>query len=172
MSSGEHPPPFWGKVPRTFRYPFWFPYMGTYFLAKLLKNGAKFIQKLTPDFKNHMRNLDNFRQAVESPKSWNSMGYICLKTTFLHLKYYLQIYLTLRSTTCLKTHQIPFVIFETINHFSRHSSSKLFLLKHYILLTKLSHQSANFQIFHCSSLKFIKSELFFKLWITVKCHER
>ena len=45
-----------------------------------------------------MRNLDNFRQAVESPKSWNSMGYICLKTTFLHIKRYLQIYLTLLST--------------------------------------------------------------------------
>ena len=53
--------------------------------------------KLAPDFKNHMRNLDNFRQAVESPKSWNSMGYICLKTTFLHLKH-LQICLTLLST--------------------------------------------------------------------------
>ena len=35
---------------------------------------------------------------MESPKSWNSMGYICLKTTFLHLKHYLQIYLTLLST--------------------------------------------------------------------------
>ena len=45
-----------------------------------------------------MRNLDNFRQAVESPKSWNSMSYICLKTTFLHLKHYLQIYVTLIST--------------------------------------------------------------------------
>ena len=45
-----------------------------------------------------MRDLDNFRQAVESPKTWNSMGYICLKTAFLHLKYYLQINLTLLST--------------------------------------------------------------------------
>ena len=52
----------------------------------------------TPDYKNHMRNLDNFRKAVESPKSWNSMSYICLKTIFLHLKHYLQIYLTLLST--------------------------------------------------------------------------
>ena len=52
----------------------------------------------TPDFKNHMRNLDNFRKAVKSPKTWNSMGYICLKTIFLHLKHYLQIYLTLLST--------------------------------------------------------------------------
>ena len=86
------------------------------------------------------------------------MGYICLKTTFLHLKHYLQIYLTLLSTTCVKIHQIPYVIFETISHFSRHNSSILFQLKHYILLTKISHQSANFQIFHylSSELKFIK----------------
>ena len=40
-----------------------------YVLAKILQNGAKFIQKLTLGFKNHMRNLDNFRQAVESPDS-------------------------------------------------------------------------------------------------------
>ena len=59
---------------------------------------SKIYAKPTPDFKNHMRNLDNFRQVVESPKSWNSMGYICLKTTFLHLKHYLQIYLILLST--------------------------------------------------------------------------
>ena len=26
---------------------------------------------------------------MESPKSWNSMGYICLKTEILHLKHYL-----------------------------------------------------------------------------------
>ena len=51
-------------------------------LAKILLNGAKFIQKLTPGFNNHMRNLDNFRQRVESPKSWNSMGYyFCTKIT-------------------------------------------------------------------------------------------
>ena len=45
-----------------------------------------------------MRNLDNFWQAVEGPKCWNSMDNICLKTTFLHLKHYLQIYVTLLST--------------------------------------------------------------------------
>ena len=99
----------------------------TYVLAKLLQNGAKFIQNLTPGLKNHMMNLDNSRQAVESPKNWNSMGYICLKTTFLQLKHYLQkIYLTLLSTTCVKIHQISFVTFETLSHFSRHNSSILF----------------------------------------------
>ena len=70
-----------------------------------------------------MRNLGNFRQAVESPKSWNSMGYICLKTTFLQLKHYIQkIYLTLLSTTFVRIHQIPYVIFETISHFSRYTT--------------------------------------------------
>ena len=38
-------------------------------LRYYIQNGAKFLQKLTPAFKNHMRNLENFRQAMESPKS-------------------------------------------------------------------------------------------------------
>ena len=38
----------------------------TYVLVKILQDGAKFIEKLTPAFKNKMRNLNNFRQAVES----------------------------------------------------------------------------------------------------------
>ena len=101
----------------------------TYALAKMLQNGAKFIQKRTLDFKNHMTNFDNFSQAVESPKSWNSMGYICPKNTFLQLKHYMQmIYLTLLSTTYV-CHYIKFliyVIFETITHFSRYNLSALF----------------------------------------------
>ena len=89
-------------------------------LAKILQYGAKFRQKLIPDFKNHMRNLNIFRQAVES---WNLMPF-CPKNAFLQLKHYIQrIYLTLLSTTCVKIHQITYVIFETISHFSRHNSS-------------------------------------------------
>ena len=61
-----------------------------YVLAKVSLNDAKVIQKLTPGLKNHMRNLDNFRQAMESPKSWNSMGYFSPKSTFLQLKHYIQ----------------------------------------------------------------------------------
>ena len=37
-------------------------------LRYYIQNGTKFLQKLTPAFKNHMRNLDKFRQAVENPK--------------------------------------------------------------------------------------------------------
>ena len=64
-----------------------------------------------------MRNLDNFREAVESPKSWNSMGYFCPKNTFLQLKHIQRIYLTLLSTTYVKIHQIPYIC-----HFWNHKS--------------------------------------------------
>ena len=73
-----------------------------------------------------MRSLDNFRQPVESPKSWNSMGYTCPKNTFLQLKQIQKIYLTLLSMTCVKIHQIPYFIFETITYISRHNSPVLF----------------------------------------------
>ena len=36
-----------------------------YVLIKILQNGGKFLKKLTPDFKNHMRNLENIRQALD-----------------------------------------------------------------------------------------------------------
>ena len=74
------------------------------------------------------------------------MGF-CPKNTFLQLKHYKQrIRLTLFSTTCVKIHQITYVIFETISYFSRHDSSVSFQLKHYILSTRIAHQKANFQI--------------------------
>ena len=94
--------------------------------------------------------------AVGRPKSWNSMSYICLKTTFLHIKHYLHIYLTLLSTTCVKIHQISYDIFETISHFSNHNSSILFQLKRYILLTKNIPSKCNFSDFSLFKLKFIK----------------
>ena len=78
-------------------------------------------------------------------------GLLCPKNTFLQLKLYIQrIYLTLFSTICVKIHQTIYVIFETISHFSPHNSSVSFQLKHYILSTKVSHQSVNFKTFHCS----------------------
>ena len=57
---------YWGfkKIPFT---------LYTYVLAKILQNGAKF-RYAKAGFKNY-RNLNNFRQAVESPKSWNLMGF-------------------------------------------------------------------------------------------------
>ena len=141
------------------------------------------------------------------------MGYFCPKNTFLQLEHYIpKTYQTLLSTTCVKIHQITYVIFETIynsffttqflciffaqtlhtfykssasrckfsdfpllrlkfikflmslfkqkfsfsskcrSFFSvmRDSSSVLFQLKLYMLLTKVVYQSANFQTYHWS----------------------
>ena len=90
---------------------------------------------------------------MKSPKSWKSIGYICLKTTFLHLKHQ-QIYLTLLSTTCVKIHQIPYVIFKTICHSSRHN---------YIILAQTLHtfdknipSECKFSDFSLHKLKFMK----------------
>ena len=53
---------YWGfkKIPFT---------LYNYAFAKILQKGPKFMQKLTPGFKNHMRNLENFRQPLKIPKS-------------------------------------------------------------------------------------------------------
>ena len=122
----------------------------TYVLAKILQNGAKFIQRKTPGFKNYMRNSDNFRQAVESPKSWNLLGYFCPKNTFLQLKSYIQrMYLTLISIMC---ENLPNYICNFWNHnwfFTTQIHCIFFWLIHYILSTKVAHQSAHFQTFHC-----------------------
>ena len=53
---------YWGFKKMSFK-------LYIYVLGKILQNGAKFIQKLTPDFKDHMRKLENLKKAVESPKS-------------------------------------------------------------------------------------------------------
>ena len=102
----------------------------TYALAKLLLNDPKFIQKLTPGFKNHMRNLHNFRQAVEIRRA-----------TFVILSAKTLIQMTYLNSL------ITYVIFEIISHFSRQNSSVFFYLKHYLLSTKVAHQSANLQTF-------------------------
>ena len=136
--------------------------------------------KPTPGFKNSMRNLDKFRQTVESPKSWNSMGYICPKNAFLQLKHYIQmIYLKLLSTT-LKVHQTPYVIFETISHFSRNNLSLVFSSnityfwqKYPIKVQIFTFSTARVKIHQISYVIFqTKSEFFFKVWITLQCHER
>ena len=101
----------------------------TYALAKLLLNHPMFIQKLTPGFKNHMRNLHNFRQAVEIRRA-----------TFVILSAKTLIQMTYLNSL------ITYVIFEIISHFSRQNSSVFFYLKHYILSTKVAHQRANLQI--------------------------
>ena len=133
-----------------------------------------------------MRNLDNFRQAVKTPKSWNSMGYICLKTTFHQLNHYIQkIYLALLSTTCVRIHQIPHAIVENIYsifevifhdrtrlyHFS--SNVTYFWQKYPIKVKTLWLFTAQVKTHQISCVIYqTKSDFFFKFWMTVQCDER
>ena len=80
----------------------------TYVLAKILQNGAKFVQKLAAGFKLH-EELGQLQTSSEKFKKLKFDGLllskkcICPKNTFLQLKHYIQrIYLTLLSTTCVK----------------------------------------------------------------------
>ena len=124
----------------------------TYVLAKIIQNGEDFIQKLTPGFKNHMRNFDNFRQAVESPKTLKFDGLL------LSIKY-------IPSAEKLYAEDLSNITFNYLHenspnslcYFWNHKSFfttqivYIILAQKLILLTKISHQSANFHIFHCSS---------------------
>ena len=94
------------------------------------------------------------------------------------------------STTRVKIHHIPHVIFQTKSQFFskfgslfnviRDNSSALFQMKLYMLLTKVAHQSASFQqIHHCSHKDLLNSSchswnqesVSFKLCITIEFHE-
>ena len=125
------------------------------------KDIAKFVQKLTLGFKSYMRNLNNFRQVVENSKSLNLMGYFqkihLSKNTFLQLKHYIQrIYLTLLSTSCVKIHQIPYVIFETKGHFLRQNSSVLFVAQTLYNIYRSSSSKWKLSDFPLLGLKFTK----------------
>ena len=140
--------------------------LDTYVLvAMILQNGAKF-RHTKAGFKGY-RNLNNFRQAVESPKNLNLMGF-CPKNTFLQLKHYIQwIYLTLLSTTYVQIYQITYVIFETISHFSQHNSSVSFQCKF------SDFSTAQVKVHQIPHVIFqIKSQFFFKVQIFFQCHER
>ena len=127
----------------------------TYVLVKILQDGAKFIEKLTPAFKNKMRNLNNFRQAVKSSTNWNLMGF-CPKNTFLQLKHYIQrIYLTLLSTTSKNS---PNYLCHFWNHKSFFTTQLLCIFLSQTLHTfyKSSPSKCKFSDFPLLRLKFTK----------------
>ena len=126
-----------------------------------------------------MRNLDNLRQAVEIPESWNSVGYICQKNTFLQLKHIQRIYLTLLSTTCVKIHQIPchfwaHKLFFTTQLTYYFSSSITYFWQKYPIKVQIFRFPTTWVKIHQISRIFFqtKNEFLFKVWITLQCHER
>ena len=57
-----------------------------YVLGKILQNGAKFIQKLTPDFKDHMRKLENLKKNSGKSKKLKFDGLLLSKKYILSAK--------------------------------------------------------------------------------------
>ena len=107
------------------------------------------------------------------------MGYFCPKNTFLQLKHIQRIYPTLLSTSCVKIHQMTNDIFETICHFPGTAplyffSSKItnFLQKQSIKVRTFRFATARIKIRQIHHVIFgTKSQFFFKLCITLQCHE-
>ena len=86
------------------------------------------------------------------------MSYICLKTTFLHLKHYLQIYLTLLSTTCVKIYQISYVILMSL-----FTTQLVYIIFIILAFDKNIPSKCKFPDFSLLKLKFINFlMLFFK----------
>ena len=115
-------------------------------------------------------------------QGWNLMGYFCPKNTFVQLEHYIsKIYLTLLSTTCVKIHQITYVIFETIyKSFFTTQFLCIFFAQTLHTFYKSSPSKSKFSDFLLLGLKFTKFLIpFFKQkislsfsWIFFQCHER
>ena len=150
----------------------------TYVLTKILQNGAKFIQKLTPGFKSRMRNLDNFRQVMETPKSWNLVGCFCPKIN-LSKKY-------IPLAKILYTQDLTFnylcensKLLMSLYHISRHNSSVFFssnttyFLKRKPVKVQFFRLSAAWiKVYQIPHIIFQTiSKFFFKVWIYFQCHE-
>ena len=124
---------------------------------------------MTPGFKNHIRNLENFRQTVENPESWY-----------------------LLSTTCMKIHEITchfwnhklkftkFLIFQTKSQFffkawivfQCHVCVILLYFFSWNFLCCWQKQHIKMRNFRLATARIkIQSQFFFKLCSTLLCHE-
>ena len=108
------------------------------------------------------------------------MDYFCPKSTFLQITHIQRIYPTSFSTNFVKIYQISYVILEIIRHFSWHNSSVFssssityFLQKQPIKVQFIRLSTAPVKIHQIPHVTFqTKSQFFFKVLITLQCHER
>ena len=151
-------------------------------------NSSKRTDSLFKESHKEFGQLETSRVTSEKLKFF---GLLLSKKTFLQLKHYIQrIYLTLLLTTCtfnyLKIHQISYVNFESISHFSQHASSVFFLAQIVHTFDK-SRQSKykflDFQLLEFNFTQFLvfqfqfpnsifqtKCLFLFKVSIALQCH--
>ena len=100
--------------------------------GKDITKWCKVYTKTNSWFKNHMRNLDNYRQAVESPKSWNFVQKLHSFSYNIYrgfIRHYFQL-LAWKFTKWLMSFLKPYVIF--------HDTAPLYIkLKIFRLVTAL-----------------------------------
>ena len=144
-------------------------------VAKILQNSAK-PRYTKASFKNY-RNLNNLRQAVESPKSWNLMGF--------SPKSYIPSAKTLYAVD-LSNITFNYLCVDSPNYLCHFWNHKSFFATQplCIFLAQTLHtfyKSANFQTFSTVQVKVhkiphvifqIKRQFFFKVWIFFQCHGR
>ena len=154
---------YWGFKKITFS-------LFTYVLTKILQNGATFTQKLTLGFKNYMRNLENIRQALESPKNWNLMGYINLskkyipsaKTLYTEGLTFKVLLWKLTNYLC---HYNIFLDTTPLSFFSWNTT--YFLRKYYIKVQVFRLSAAQIEVHKIPHIIFqIKCKFFFNVWIS------
>ena len=146
----------------------------------MVKNLCK---KLTPGFKNHMRNLDNFRQAVvqkveiqyatfvkkfiPSAKTLYKEGLSNITTNYLCKNAPHSLCHFWNHMSFFTTQLVYIILAQTLHTFDKNIPSECRFFRIFRFFT------AQVKIHEISLVIFqTKSELFFKLWITVQCHER
>ena len=135
------------------------------FWLRYYKMGQSLSKKPTPDLKNHKRNLGNYRQAVENPKSWNLMGYFWSKIHSFSrniyrgfIQHYFQL-LAWKFTKRIRSFLKPYVIFYDIAHL-------------YIKVKIFRLATARIKMHLILHVIFgIKSQFFFRFYMTLQCHE-
>ena len=160
---------YWGfkKIPFT---------LYTYVLAEILLNGAKFIPKLTPAFKNHIRNLNKFRHAVKSPKFNGIFSKIyipsakALYTEDLSNITLNHLYENSPNYLC---HFWNHKSFFATTHLYLFSSNVTFLKKYPIKVQTFRLSTAQVKVQQIPHVIFqIKSHFSSRFWIFLQCHER
>ena len=161
-----------------------------YILLTKRVNKCKILPNFSCYFLNHKAKVYSDFVSLFSVMKDNSSAFFQLKPHILWTKIAHRSEIFGLFSGWVKIHENPHVMFETSQFFlnlvslvsvRRDSSSVLFQLKIYIVLSKGAHQSANFQTFNCSHENLPNSScrlsrhvsvFLFTVSITVQCHER
>ena len=137
----------------------------------MIQNGAKFIQKLTPGFKNHMRNFGQLQTTNEKSKKQKLGGLLLTKKYIPSVKTLYTEDLTF-NYLCedIQNYLCHYIIFHNTTTLQLFSSNT----PYFVLSTKVAQifrLSITWVKIHQILMSFL-SQIFLKVWISFHCHER